>query len=220
MPIRTISWSVGDTEYPGAKLWRLDAPGELSLHCEALNSPVLPVRHTELLPVLCQSQAVRDVEAVVSPGESEGPGPLAPLQQLLHLMLPARPHSDPVLDDATVAVSVTHKEAVGVLRDGHCGGFAVVMVVTAGDKSLSQHYQWLVIPTVWSELEHLMESNVCHPDVVLAVHCDHVWQEEHILAPRVDDVARGVDSKHGVQWDGDVPVQTVAVVPDMEGSLV
>ena len=46
------------------------------------------------------------------------------------------------------------------MTDRHWGGFAVVRVIRAGDKSLSQCDQRLVISTVRRELEHLMLSQV------------------------------------------------------------
>ena len=185
----------------------------MSLQSEALHPSVLPVGHTDLPPVLRQREAVGDVEAVGALGHCEGPGSLPPLEQFLHQVFPVSVHTHPVLDHPTIAVAVTHKEAVGVLGNCHGSGFTVVMVVRAGDEPLPQHDQWLVVPAVRGEFVYLMESNVRHPDVVFAVHGDHVGQEENISAPGVDNVTRGVDCEHCVHWYRGILVHTVGVVP-------
>ena len=47
-----------------------------------------------------------------------------------------------------------------IMTDRHGGGFAVVRVIRAGDKSLSECDQRLVISAVRRKLEHLMLSKV------------------------------------------------------------
>merc|ERR1719220_242486 len=106
-----------------------------------------------------------------------------------------------------------------MLGDGHGSGFTVVVVVRASDEPRPQHYRWLVVPTVRTELEDLMESNVRHPDVVLAVHRDHVGQEENIPTPGVDDVTRGVDCNHCVHGYWCILVQAKGVVPSESLSI-
>ena len=80
-----------------------------------------------------------DVEAVGSLGDREGSTrPLAPLKQPVDLVDAIAVHRHSVLDDPTVAVSITHKETVAILADGHSCGFTEMAVIGAGDKSLSQ----------------------------------------------------------------------------------
>ena len=76
-----------------------------------------------------------------------------------------------------------------------------------------------MISAIGRELEDLVQGHVGEPDVVLAVHGDHVGQEEEAGAPGVDHVAGRVDGQHGVRRDGDAAVATVRVVP-VEGGRV
>ena len=61
---------------------------------------------------------------------------------------------------------------------------------------------------------HLVQSHVGDPDIVLLVHGDHMGQEEQVLAPRVDDVAGGVNCQYGGLGDGHGLVQAVSVVAE------
>lgn len=155
---------------------------------------------------------MRNIETVGTLGHGEGTRSLSPFKQLLDVMFPIGPDFDSVFDDSTVAVSITDKEAVGVFTDGNRSRFAIVTIVSSGNKLFPQHDLGLVIASVRSELENLVKSHVRQPDVVLGVHGDHVGEEEHVPAPGVHDVPRGVDGEDGVLGDGNVLIQTVSII--------
>ena len=53
---------------------------------------------------------------------------------------------------------------------------------------------FMISATVGFKHENLMQGDVGHPEVVLAVHRDHVRHEKEIFAPRVDDMTGAVHS--------------------------
>ena len=69
-----------------------------------------------------------------------------------------------------------------------------------------------MVSSIGRELEHLVQSHISQPDVVLLVHRDHVGKEEQVLAPGVDDVTSSIDSKYSVLGDGFVLLQAIGVV--------
>ena len=212
----TFSFGVGHAEDSAPELLGLNAPGEVTVKSEALDSAILSVRHTHLVPLLGQRQTMRNVEAVWSPGHSEWSraSTLAPLHHPAHLVTTLTVHTHTVLDHSAVAVAITHEEAPRVLTDCHRRGFTEVIIIRAWDKPLTQGDQRSVVSaTVRRKLEHLVQSHVSQPDIVLGVDSDHVGQEEHVVSPLIEDVSGSVDCQHSIVGDGNILVQPECVVP-------
>ena len=74
-----------------------------------------------------------------------------------------------------------------------------------------------MISAIWWKLKDLMEGHIRHPDVILRVHRDHVWEEEEILAPAVDCVPGCVHRYNGVERDWFVAFHRVGVITKKKG---
>lgn len=72
-----------------------------------------------------------------------------------------------ILDDSRVAITVSNEEVV-VRKHSYCRRFAEFRLTISGLKGCTKYELWnrMIFPI---EFHHLMESDVCHPNVIVVI---------------------------------------------------
>jgi len=78
-------------------------------------------------------------------------------------------------NNSAVAVTIRHKE-VSIRHDSNSGRFAEVVIIIARNEGDSKSEK--CFPTSLWELEYLMQSNICHPYIVVDIHSESMRKVE------------------------------------------
>jgi ribosomal protein L14 len=79
------------------------------------------------------------------------------------------------LNNSAVAVTIRNKE-VSVRHDSNSSRFAEMVIIIARNEGNSKSEK--CFPTSLRELEYLMQSNICHPYIVVYIHSKSMWKVE------------------------------------------